>query len=57
MGTFNGFDINRPIINRIDYIFVSDKSIQVKKYGVLANVKDLKYPSGHFPVIINVELK
>ncbi|MBC8215297.1 MAG: endonuclease/exonuclease/phosphatase family protein [Candidatus Marinimicrobia bacterium] len=57
VGTFNGFDINRPIINRIDYIFVSDKSIQVKKYGVLANVKDLKYPSDHFPVIIQADIR
>ncbi|MBT3501935.1 MAG: endonuclease/exonuclease/phosphatase family protein [Candidatus Marinimicrobia bacterium] len=57
VGTFNGFDINRPVINRIDYIFVNDKNIQIKKYGALANVKDLKYPSDHFPIIINVELK
>ncbi len=57
VGTFNGFNINRPITNRIDYIFVSDKNIQVKKYGVLANVKDLKYPSDHFPVIIKVEIR
>jgi len=57
IGTFNGFDINRPITNRIDYIFVNDKNIHVKKYGVLANVKDLKYPSDHFPVIINVKFK
>lgn len=56
VGTFNGFDINRPITNRIDYIFVSEKNIKVKKYAVLANVKDLKYPSDHFPVIIQVKL-
>jgi len=57
VGTFNGFDINRPITNRIDYIFVSDKNILVKKYGVLANVKDLKYPSDHFPVIIQAKIR
>ena len=56
VGTFNGFDINRPMTNRIDYIFVSDKNIKVKKYAVLADVKDLKYPSDHFPVIIQVKL-
>lgn len=57
IGTFNGFNINKPITNRIDYIFVSDKKIQVKKYGVLANVNNLKYPSDHFPVIIKIKLK
>ena len=42
---------------RIDYIFVSKNKITVKKYGVLANVKDQKYPSDHFPVFIIAEMR
>lgn len=55
-GTFNGFKFNEPIKNRIDYIFVSKKNIEVKKYAVLTDSKNFKYPSDHLPVIIEVEM-
>ena len=55
-GTFNGFDVCKRSEKRIDYIFVSKNNITVKKYGVLANVKDQKYPSDHFPVFIIAEM-
>ena len=56
-GTFNGFKFSEPITRRIDYIFVS-KSLQlkVKKYAVLSDSKDLKYPSDHLPVIAQLRL-
>jgi len=54
--TFNGFKVCDDRNRRIDYIFVSPKNITVKKYGVLANVKKLKYPSDHFPVFISAEI-
>ncbi|WP_242131398.1 endonuclease/exonuclease/phosphatase family protein [Aestuariivivens marinum] len=54
-GTFNGFDFTRPINDRIDYIFTS-KSIKVKRYIVLSDMKDDKYPSDHLPVCIELLL-
>jgi endonuclease/exonuclease/phosphatase family metal-dependent hydrolase len=54
-GTFNGFDINNDLKRRIDYIFVKGK-IDVKKYGVLTDSYDHRYPSDHLPVLVEVEL-
>jgi endonuclease/exonuclease/phosphatase family metal-dependent hydrolase len=51
VGTFNSFDYNAPMKNRIDYIFVSDQ-INVLKYGVLTDSYDQKFPSDHQPVVI-----
>ena len=57
-GTFNGFKYNEPAAQLIDYIFVSkNKNIAVKKYAVLTDSKDLKYPSDHFPVYAEIYLK
>ena len=56
-GTFNGFKVCQAPKHRIDYIFVSKNNINVNKYAVLANVKDVKYPSDHFPVLIEAEIK
>lgn len=54
-GTFNGYNFKKPVKGRIDYIFTSDE-IKVKKYGVLSDSKDLKYPSDHLPVFVKLEL-
>ena len=54
-GTFNGFHFDRPVIRRIDYIFVSE-NIRVHKYGVLSDSWNLQYPSDHLPVYIELEL-
>ena len=53
-GTFSGFDFSKPLIDRIDYIFVSKGDITVKKYAVLSDSKDFKYPSDHLPVFVEV---
>jgi endonuclease/exonuclease/phosphatase family metal-dependent hydrolase len=50
-GTFTGFEFHEPVKDRIDYIFCS-KGIRVKKYGVLTDSKNGRYPSDHFPVMI-----
>jgi endonuclease/exonuclease/phosphatase family metal-dependent hydrolase len=55
-GTFNGFKFDSPLKDRIDFIFVNDK-VEVKQYGVLSDSKDLRYPSDHLPVFVNIELK
>ncbi|WP_318348729.1 endonuclease/exonuclease/phosphatase family protein [Aquipluma nitroreducens] len=55
-GTFNGFQFNSPLNERIDYVFVNDL-VEVKQYGVLTDSKELRYPSDHLPVFVNLELK
>ncbi len=56
VGTFNGFEFNSPLKDRIDYVFVS-KNIEVLQYGVLSDSKDQRYPSDHLPVFVNLKLK
>ncbi|MBV5315315.1 MAG: endonuclease/exonuclease/phosphatase family protein [Prolixibacteraceae bacterium] len=56
IGTFNGFKFDAPLKERIDFIFVNDK-VEVKQYAVLADSKDLRYPSDHLPIFVNIELK
>jgi endonuclease/exonuclease/phosphatase family metal-dependent hydrolase len=55
-GTFNGYNFEKPVTRRIDYIFVNDK-VEVKKYAVLSDSKDLKYPSDHLPVLVLVKFE
>ena len=55
-GTFTGFEFHEPVKDRIDYIFCSKELISVKKYGVLTDSKEARYPSDHFPVIIQAEI-
>jgi len=57
-GTFNAFKQNETVEKRIDYIFLSKESnIKVKKYAVLSDSKDLKYPSDHLPVYVEINIK
>ncbi|MGQ8338179.1 endonuclease/exonuclease/phosphatase family protein [Sunxiuqinia sp. A32] len=55
-GTFNGFDFNSPLDQRIDYIFVQGKS-SVLEYGVLTDSKNNRYPSDHLPVLVEATLR
>lgn len=55
--TFNGFDFTKTPKRRIDYIFTSMEKIELKKYAVLTDSQDQKYPSDHFPVYVEVEMK
>ena len=55
VGTFNGFDINSPLTERIDYIFVS-KRVEVKKYMVARDPDNHQYPSDHLPVCIDFSI-
>jgi endonuclease/exonuclease/phosphatase family metal-dependent hydrolase len=54
-GTFNNFDFNSILTDRIDYIFVNNK-VTVLKYGVLSDSKDNRYPSDHLPVFAKLKL-
>lgn len=54
-GSFNAFQFDKPVSKRIDYIFTSNHSnIKILKYAVLSDSKDLKYPSDHLPVYIEL---
>lgn len=54
-GTFNDFKHNVAVTKLIDYIFISKNTkLKVKKYAVLSDSKDLKYPSDHFPVYVSL---
>ncbi len=56
-GTFNNFEFDKPVSKRIDYIYISkNKSIKINKHAVLSDSKDLKYPSDHLPVFIQLTL-
>lgn len=56
-GTFNAFKFHEPVTRRIDYIFTTKDDIEVLKYGVLTDSKDLKYPSDHFPVLVELNFR
>jgi endonuclease/exonuclease/phosphatase family metal-dependent hydrolase len=57
-GTFNNFMHKEPVIKLIDYIFISKNSIlKVKKYAILSDSKDLRYPSDHLPVYVEINFK
>lgn len=54
VGTFNGFKMDAPLKDRIDYIFVSP-GWAVGKYGVLTDHASGHWPSDHLPVLAVVE--
>ncbi|MDP2089435.1 MAG: endonuclease/exonuclease/phosphatase family protein [Flavobacteriaceae bacterium] len=57
-GTFNGFNHHEPVTLLIDYIFISKNNpLKVKKYAILSDSKDLKYPSDHLPVYVELSYK
>ena len=56
-GTFNGFNFEKPVTIKIDYIFVSKHGFKVKKYAVLSDSDNLRYPSDHFPVYVEITLE
>lgn len=57
-GSFNGFKFNEPVTRLIDYIFVDNsKRIQIKKYAVLSDSKNLHFPSDHFPIFVEAKFR
>lgn len=52
-GSWNGFDYNASLDRRIDFIFVNDK-VEVKRYAVLSDAKERRFPSDHLPVYAEV---
>lgn len=54
-GTFNGFKLDAPMLDRIDYVFVG-APWRVLRYGVLSDSVDRRYPSDHHPVAVRLVL-
>lgn len=54
IGTFNNFEFKKPVTILIDYIFVNNRTIKINKHAVLSDSENLKYPSDHFPVYIEL---
>nr|WP_315157465.1 endonuclease/exonuclease/phosphatase family protein [uncultured Flavobacterium sp.] len=55
-GTFNSFKYHEATSLLIDYIFISQgNAVTVNKYAVLSDAKDLKFPSDHFPVFVEIK--
>ncbi|WP_144603810.1 endonuclease/exonuclease/phosphatase family protein [Algoriphagus algorifonticola] len=55
-GTFTGFDWDKMPDGIIDHIFVNG-SIQVIRHGILTDNYGKKYPSDHFPVMVEIQWK
>jgi endonuclease/exonuclease/phosphatase family metal-dependent hydrolase len=53
-GTFTGFDWEREPDGIIDHIFVQGK-IEVLRHGILTDNYGKKYPSDHFPVLVELQ--
>ncbi|MCX6231556.1 MAG: endonuclease/exonuclease/phosphatase family protein [Bacteroidetes bacterium] len=56
-GSFNGFQFTKPVTERIDFIFVDTRKIEVKNFAILSDSKDCRYPSDHLPVYIEATFK
>lgn len=54
--TFNGFGKEIEPGNKIDYVFVSP-GVEVQAHGVLTDLHNGLYPSDHFPVVAQVQLR
>ena len=51
IGTFNGFDLDSKLLNRIDYLFT--KNIKITNYKHLdKKLSSGLWPSDHLPILI-----
>ena len=55
-GTFNSFNVSSTTDRRIDHIFITP-GFEVKRYGILTDSYNGKFPSDHFPVMVVVDMK
>lgn len=56
-GTFNGFHFEKPVKDKIDYVFISEDGFKVLRSGILSDSQNCKYPSDHFPVLVDLNFK
>lgn len=54
-GTFNGFKFDEPVTREIDYVFITKKGLKVLNYSVVTKIHNNKFPSDHFPVLVELQ--
>lgn len=55
-GSFNGFGNSSSVTGIIDHVFTTPH-FQVKRWGLLTDTYNGKYPSDHFPVMVDLILR
>jgi endonuclease/exonuclease/phosphatase family metal-dependent hydrolase len=55
VGTFNDFKLDAPLLDRIDYVFVSPQW-RVLRYAALTDSYNARFPSDHLPVVTKLAL-
>lgn len=55
VGTFNGFKLDAPLLDRIDYVMLSPQW-RVLRYAALTDSVDARFPSDHLPVVTRLSL-
>lgn len=56
--TWNAFAFDKKPEGCIDYIFISDdRKLKIKKFATITDSYDKKYPSDHFPVFAEMEIR
>lgn len=55
-GSFNSFRANNPSSDIIDHIFITPH-FHVKRYGILTDTYHGKFPSDHYPVLVELSFK
>lgn len=54
-GSFNGFKTNNPSNDIIDHIFITSQ-FRANRYGILTDTYHGKFPSDHYPVLVELTL-
>ena len=56
VGTFNGFKLDAPLLERIDYVLLSPQW-RVLRYAALTDKVDARFPADHLPVVTRLSLE
>lgn len=57
VGTWNGFDYNSSLSDRIDYCFVDSCRVEIIKHAHLDDAYQQRFPSDHLPVFVVLRIK
>jgi endonuclease/exonuclease/phosphatase family metal-dependent hydrolase len=57
VGTYNAFKVDEAVDRRIDYVYFLPGFVDVHRYLIADEKVDGRYPSDHFPVIVEFSLK
>lgn len=56
-GTFNGFDVDRDIFDRIDHVWRSPRNWELLRYEVPQPTVSGRHVSDHFPVVVGLRAR